>query len=150
MSNAMKIIHYFTRIQERADIFKYHQEEIFAGLNMAEVHCIDQIGSLEYANVTKVANAMSMTRGAISKISKKLLNKQLIESYQKPENNKEIYFCLTASGKLIYDEHKVCHEQAKLRKLKLLSVYSEAEQIVILRFLEDINQQQEHSLGESD
>ncbi|SEJ45373.1 DNA-binding transcriptional regulator, MarR family [Propionispira arboris] len=148
MSNAINIIHSFTRIQERADIFKHHREEIFAGLNLAEVHCIAKIGSMEYANVTKVAHAMHMTRGAISKISKKLLNKQLVESYQKPENNKEVYFCLTTSGKLIYDEHKVCHEQAKLRKLKLLSNYSEAEQIVILRFLEDINQQQEQGLRE--
>jgi DNA-binding MarR family transcriptional regulator len=148
MNNAMKIIHSFTTIQERADIFKHHREEIFAGLNLAEVHCIDQIGSMEYANVTKVANEMSMTRGAISKISKKLLNKHLIESYQKPENNKEVYFCLTMSGKLIYDEHKVCHEQAKLRKLKLLSNYSEAEQIVILRFLDDINRRQEDRLHE--
>ena len=81
MSNAMKIIYSFTRIQERADIFKYHQEEIFAGLNMAEVHCIDQIGSLEYANVTKVANAMSMTRGAISKISKNLLDSKSNEKF---------------------------------------------------------------------
>ena len=35
-----------------------------------------------------------MTRGAISKITKKLIKKGIIESYQKPDNKKEIYFRL--------------------------------------------------------
>ena len=33
-----------------------------------------------------------MTSGAISKIAKKLIKKGIIESCQKPDNKKEIYF----------------------------------------------------------
>ena len=45
-----------------------------------ETHCIDYIGRLELPNVTKVAEHMGMTRGAISKMTKKLLAKGLIEN----------------------------------------------------------------------
>ena len=134
-----QIIKSLTRIQEHSDMFEQHREEIFAGLHLAEAHCIDKIGSMEYANVTKVAAEMGMTRGAISKITKKLLSKDLISSYQKPDNSKEIYFRLTEQGGKIYVEHKKCHTQAGKEKLAILSAYNEAEQAVILRFLHDIN-----------
>jgi DNA-binding MarR family transcriptional regulator len=148
VDNARKVIKALTRIQERSSIFEHHREEIFAGINLAEVHCIDKIGSMDFANVTKIAADMGMTRGAISKISKKLLHKELINTYQKPENNKEIYFCLTEQGQKIYDEHKKCHNQALEEKLVILSTYSEYEQAIVLRFLNDINQKYDRKIDE--
>jgi len=41
---------------------------------------------IEYANVTKIANEMELTRGSISKICKRMLGKGLIESYQRSDN----------------------------------------------------------------
>lgn len=148
IDNKAQIIRSLTRIQERSNILEQHREEIFAGINLAEAHCIDKIGSMDYSNVTKVAAEMSMTRGAISKITKKLLSKNLIDSYQKPENNKEIYFCLTEQGEKVYTEHKKCHMQARQEKLAILSTYSEVEQAIILRFLNDINQKYDKKLNE--
>lgn len=139
MNCAAKIVHSLTRIQERSDVFRHGREAIFDGINLAEVHCIDRIGTIDHANVTKVAGEMGMTRGAISKISKKLLNKGFIESYQRPDNNKEIYYHLTESGWKVYEEHKKCHNQAQQEKLSLLETYSEYEQSIILHFLNDIN-----------
>lgn len=144
----MQIIRSLTRIQERSDILDHHREEVLVGISLAEAHCIDKIGSIECANVTKVAAQMGMTRGAISKISKKLLNKNLIESYQKPENNKEIYFCLTEQGEKVYIEHKKCHNRAQEDKLAILSKYSEEEQLIILQFLSDINQRYDKKIDE--
>lgn len=148
INNESQILRSLTRIQERSNVLEQHKEEIFAGINLAEAHCIDKIGSMDYANVTKIAAEMSMTRGAISKITKKLLSKNLIASYQKPENNKEIYFCLTAPGEKVYTEHKKCHLQARQEKLAILSTYSEVEQTIILRFLNDINQKYDEKLQE--
>jgi len=148
VDHALKIIRSLTRIQERANIFEHHREEIFEGINLAEAHCIDKIGSMDYANVTKIAAEMGMTRGAISKISRKLLNKKLIDSYQKPENNKEIYFCLTEQGQKIYNEHKKCHHQAMQEKLAILATYNEHEQSIILHFLNDINQKYDKKMSE--
>jgi DNA-binding MarR family transcriptional regulator len=148
MEYAMKIINSLMKIEERSNIFRHGQEVVFDGINLAEVHCIDWIGMIDHANVTKVANEMGMTRGGISKISQKLLNKGLIESYQRPENNKEIYYRLTKDGQHVYNEHKKCHSKAKQEKLSLLSTYSDQEQVTILRFLSDINHMLDSKLSE--
>lgn len=139
MGQEQRIIRALAKIQERADLFSHGKDEIFDGLSMAEVHCIDRIGSVEHANVTIVANEMDMTRGAISKITKKLLYKGMIDSYQRPGNNKEIYFMLTETGNRVFAEHKKCHSQSEAEKMSLLAPYDNHEQAVILRFLNDIN-----------
>ncbi|NCD26799.1 MAG: MarR family transcriptional regulator, partial [Deltaproteobacteria bacterium] len=84
---------------------------------------------------------MRMTRGAISKIVKKLIGKELVESYQVLENKKEIYFRLTENGRRLFDEHLKCHTQARCEKLALLQEFTAAEQDCILRFLSAINVQ---------
>ncbi|MBP2651700.1 MAG: transcriptional regulator, MarR family [Firmicutes bacterium] len=148
MNNAMKIINALRKIQELSDVFCHGREDIFEGTNFAEVHCIDWIGTIDRVNVTKIANEMGMTRGAISKITRKLLGKGLIKSYQLPENNKEIYYRLTNSGQQVYNEHKKCHSQAQQEKLSVLESYSDNEQAVILHFLNEINHLLEHKLGD--
>lgn len=139
MNTITTIINSLTKIQERSDMFRHGREVIFDNLTLAEVHCVDRIGTISHANVTKLANAMDMTRGAISKISKKLLSKGLIESFQRPENNKEIYFRLTGRGQEVFCEHQKCHSQAIREKTAILETYSESEQAIIVRFLNDIN-----------
>ena len=137
MNLAMQIVNSIIKIQE--NIFPHEWQVTFDGVNLAEVHCIDRIGTIEYANVTKIANEMEMTRGAISKICKRLLNKGLVESYQRPDNNKEIYYRLTEDGQHIYDAHKKLHIKAREEKLSLINTYGEHEQSIILCFLNDIN-----------
>ena len=137
MNLAIQIVNSFIKVQE--NIFPHEWEATFDGINLAEVHCIDRIGTIEYANVTKIANEMDMTRGAISKICKRLLNKGLVESYQRPDNNKEIYYRLTEDGQHVYNEHQTLHSQARQEKLSLINTYSEYEQSIILCFLNDIN-----------
>ena len=137
MDLAMQIVNAIIKIQE--NIFPDEWEDMFEDVNLSEVHCIDLIGTLEYPNVTKMANEMDMTRGAISKICKRLLKKGLVESYRRPDNNKEIYYRLTESGQHIYDEHKKLHRQARQEKLSVINNYSEHEQAIILSFLNDIN-----------
>lgn len=137
MNLDMQIVNSFMKAQE--NIFPRDWDVTFENINLAEAHCIDRIGTIEYPNVTKIANEMEMTRGGISKICKRLLKKELIESFQRPDNNKEIYYRLTESGRHIYNEHKKLHSQAKQEKLSMINSYSEYEQSIILRFLNDIN-----------
>lgn len=148
MELTANIINLLTKIQERSDMFRHGREVVFDGINLAEVHCVDRIGTIDLANVTKVANEMEMSRGAISKISKKLLNKGLIESYQRPENNKEIYFRLTESGQNVFNEHKQCHNQALQEKMSVLEKYGEYEQSIIVRFLRDIKRLHDNKLAD--
>ena len=79
MDQPHRIVAELIKIAEHADAFRHGSEDFYGPLNLTEVHCIHWIGILDHANVTKVSNEMGMTRGAISKICKKLLQKQLIE-----------------------------------------------------------------------
>ena len=146
MDQPHKIVAELIKLAEHADAFKHGREEFFEDLNLTEVHCIHWIGTLDHANVTKVSNEMGMTRGAISKICKKLLQKKLIESYQEPENNKNVYFRIAAGGKKIFAAHKVMHERKFGEKIGIVNNYDADEQAIILRFLMDVTSFVEASL----
>lgn len=100
----------FVKYMEKQEILsKLTEDEKLHGYNYSEIHTIAAIGDLEDPNVTQIANFMNVTRGAISKITKKLLEQNLIESYQRDGNKQKIFFRLTESGQFLYDEHAKRH-----------------------------------------
>lgn len=139
MDQALRILDIFIKIQEQTDVFQHKEEDLLNGISLAEVHCIDCIGMIDHPNVTKISEKMGLTRGAISKIRKKLQSKGLIESYREPDNNKEIYFRLTEGGQSVYGEHKKLHNKVRQEWLSFFERYSDDEQAVILLFFTDIN-----------
>jgi len=146
MDTAADIVNALTRIQERSNILRHGRSEVPEGLNLAEAHCIHWIGTLPAANVTRIASQMAMTRGAISKIAKRLLGKGLVESHRLQGNNKELHFRLTDSGARVFAEHTKCHAAARSKKLSLLEAYSPAEQMAVLRFLTEVGKLQENKM----
>lgn len=94
---------------------KVKMEESLKGYQSSEVHCIEYLGRNEESNVTKLAESFYMTRGAISKMTRKLAEKGAIESYQKPDNKKEIYFRLTEQGQAVYQIHEQLHKEFQER-----------------------------------
>lgn len=113
---------------------EYSMKKSFEAYKPSEVHCIEYIGKNEDANVTKLAEDFYMTRGAISKLAKKLIAKGLIESYQKPENKKEIYYKLTESGWKIFDIHEKLHMEFSNRDKIVFEDFSKEELNIIIRF----------------
>ena len=105
----------------------------------SETHCIDYIGKNELPNVTKIAEHMQMTRGAISKMTKKLLAKGLIDKYTLSSNKKEVYFRLTESGTELYKEHEKRHRLWEQRDSKFLERYSLEEIEIITKFMQEFN-----------
>ena len=105
----------------------------------SETHCIDSIGKLERPNVTKIAEQMQMTRGAISKMTKKLSAKGLIEKYTLEKNKKEVYFRLTENGIKLYKEHEKRHKLWEERDMQFLQRYSEEEICVLTKFMKEFN-----------
>lgn len=77
-----------------------------------------------------------MTRGAISKLTKKLIQKGLIESYQKSDNKKEIYFRLTEQGKVIYNVHEDLHKEFQERDKAVFEQVTEEQFDSMLSFVE--------------
>lgn len=77
-----------------------------------------------------------MTRGAISKITKKLIKKGIIESYQKPDNKKEIYFRLTEQGKEVYKIHEELHKEFQERDKAVFDQITDEQFDMMLSFVE--------------
>ncbi|WP_379133155.1 MarR family transcriptional regulator [Paenibacillus sp. sgz500958] len=115
---------------------KYKMEDSLKGYKSSEVHCIEYIERNVDSNVTKLAESLYMTSGAISKITKKLIQKGIIESYQKPDNKKEIYFRLTEQGKVIYQIHDDLHREFRERDKAVFEQVTEAQYDSMLRFIE--------------
>ncbi|MBU5362308.1 MAG: MarR family transcriptional regulator [Enterococcus sp.] len=125
---------------KRAWLDKVKMEQALAGYAPSEVHCIEFIGKHKDPNVTKMAESMYMTRGAISKLTKKMLKKKYIESYQNPDNKKEIYFKLTAEGKQVFDLHEQLHKEFEERDQIVFELIKDEQYEAFLKFLERYNQ----------
>lgn len=115
---------------------KFKMEDSLKGYKSSEVHCIEYIGSNEDSNATKLAESFYVTRGAISKLTKKLIKKGLIKSYQKPDNKKEIYFRLTSQGKAIYKIHEELHQEFRERDKAVFEQVTEEQFDLMLSFME--------------
>ena len=106
----IELMNLFVKYMEKQEILsKLTEDEKLHGYNYSEIHTITAIGDLTEPNVTQIANYMNVTRGAISKITKKLLGQNLIEAYQRDDNKQKIFFRLTESGQFLYDEHAKRH-----------------------------------------
>jgi len=115
---------------------KIKMEDSLKGYKSSEVHCIEYIGRNVDSNVTKLAESFYMTRGAISKINKKLIKKGIIESYQKPDNKKEIYFRITEKGKVIYKVHEELHKEFQERDKAVFEQVTKEQYDIMLSFVE--------------
>lgn len=115
---------------------KPKMEKSLEGYKASEVHCIEYIGKNIDTNVTKLAESFYMTRGAMSKLTKKLMNKGYIESYQKPENKKEIYFKLTEQGKEIFETHEELHKEFLERDKVVFEQVTEQQLKDMINFVE--------------
>ena len=105
-----ELMNLFVKYMEKQEILsKLTENEKLHGYNYSEIHTIAAIGDLEEPNVTQIAHDMNVTRGAISKITKKLLEQNLIEAYQRDDNKQKLFFRLTKSGEFLYNEHEKRH-----------------------------------------
>ncbi|MBU5210207.1 MarR family transcriptional regulator [Heyndrickxia oleronia] len=110
-------------------------ESALDGYTLSEIELIENISLIPNANVTKLAAASYMTRGAISKLTKKLIAKNIIESYQNAENKKEIYFRLTTNGQKINNVHQELHRTFLERDKEVFKNMTDDDFNTIFRFI---------------
>ncbi len=123
-------------VNKMAWLNKFKMEESLKGYKSSEIHYIECIEKNADSNVTKLAEALYMTRGAISKMTKKLEKRGIIESYQKADNKKEIYFRLTEQGREIYKLHEELHKEFRERDEAVFEQVTEEQFDNMLCFLE--------------
>lgn len=76
----------------------------------SEIHMIDVIGSQNEITTTKIAELLGITKGAVSQITSKLLDKGLITKTEQTGSN-AVFISLTESGQAAFKEHRMFHEK---------------------------------------
>ena len=116
--------------------FKNHADPILDGYSITDMHCIECIGKIEYSNVTKISQALNLTRSCISKIVKKLIHKEAIVSYVREDNKKEIYYKLTDLGKKVFWAHEKIHEEWNNKDIEFFRRYKAEEVSFAIDFIQ--------------
>lgn len=114
-------------------------ESRLEGYTSTEIHCIEAIENSAQPNVSQIAQTLFMTRGAISKLTKKLIKKDAISSYKNPDNKKEIYFKLTDKGREAFNTHEQLHKEFKQRDAQVFNAITDNQYEAMMTFLNHYN-----------
>lgn len=99
-------------------------------LYMVEAHTIKLIGKKEYIGVTDIANITGKTKGAVSQIVDKLVEKKVLVKEKDPEDNRRIKLSLTEKGQTIYKYHRQLDKRNYMLMLKHMNNISTDEFLI--------------------
>ncbi len=110
MDDCRQLLQLFLEYTNRSEeLVRRASRQALAGYDNSELNCLDWIGRLKDPNVTAIAEAMRMTRGAVSKITRKLLEKGAVTAYRLGDNRQKVFFRLTEAGGELFREHARRH-----------------------------------------
>ena len=78
-------------------------------LYRAEIHTIRAIGEIPGINVTRLAEKMRVTKGAVSQTIAKLVRKGLVRKTYAEDDAKEVHLELTNLGRIGFHRHRQFH-----------------------------------------
>lgn len=135
MSKDMEVMKGFREVLNKLIALNEDQMKVaLAGYKSSEIHCLEYIGQHPDANLTSVAEAFYMTRGAISKLTKKMVEKDLIARYQTSENKKEVHLRLTEKGRDLFEKHEALHAGFRQRDQEVFDQVGEDALDAMIRF----------------
>lgn len=109
-------------------------------LYSAEVHMIEMIGSYKTITTTKLAEILGITKGAVSQITRKLSEKNLIMKIPSNDKNNQVLISLTDRGCIVYSYHQNMHEKM-LRKIDvILRGLSDEEKMALDKMIQIIDE----------
>ena len=127
MKTCEKITELFIRLANKYKALEKIPADYGVGSDLyhSERHLIDQIGDYPEMNISELARYLGVTKGAISQTVKKLENKGLVIRYKGEDNDKEVFFKLTDTGKKIYIMHKQVNQETIIPLYEELKKYSD-------------------------
>lgn len=135
-----QLLEQFKILYEKQDMLsRLTDQSLYSSLGYSEIHCLAAIGSLGTPNATAIAKQLHITRGAISKILKKLMQRELIESFSRQDNKKEKYYKLTTQGQMADQQHAKAHHEWEQRDIKFLQTVPQTEREIVMDFLAQFN-----------
>jgi DNA-binding MarR family transcriptional regulator len=105
-------------------------------LSFSELSLMTLIGDFDNIRVTELALKYGATKGAISKMVKKLVQKELVKKSRTQENEKEVLLSLTAMGMTIYNEKEAHFEKLSADVSKELESLTEEQRISLFNILD--------------
>lgn len=124
--------------EEIAQLLKENEILNISHLSITECHVISCIASIKEANGITIAEKLQMTRGGISKIANRLIEKNLVTTYKDKTNQKKTFYKLTNLGEKVDNIHKQLHIENHKSLCTIASNYTPQEQDIILRFIKDL------------
>ena len=136
----MNLLNQFAEFLEKQDMLsKLTENEKLHSYGYSEIHVIAAIGDLEEPNVTALAKTLRLTKGAVSKITKRLISSNVIEAYTIPDNRQKIFYRLLEKGRFLYEEHEKMHKLWLERDRQFLSQFTELQLEEFSKFMSSYN-----------
>ncbi|GIN98088.1 hypothetical protein J6TS1_39580 [Siminovitchia terrae] len=131
--------------QKRRRVNKSGQEEaLVLGWTLTQLHIVAIIKEKGMANNTSLSESLRLSKPAITKAVRKLLQHNILVKTQQEDNKKEVYYLLTESGEELALIHDRLHEQARNRYLRILDNFNTVELETIIKFLKAITENMKH------
>ncbi|MEK3704745.1 MarR family transcriptional regulator [Paenibacillus sp. FSL R7-0198] len=115
-------------------------QELIEEMTVTMLHVLDAIGTLEPVNGITISKQFGFSKGTVSKITKRLVQKNIILPEYLPDNKKEVLFRMTERGQDIYRLHQAMHQQIDLGANRFLQRYTEDELQFLAHALRDTAQ----------
>ncbi|GAS83871.1 MULTISPECIES: MarR family transcriptional regulator [Paenibacillus] len=115
-------------------------QELVEDMTVTMLHVLDAIGTLEPVNGITISKQFGFSKGTVSKITKRLVQKNIILPEYLPDNKKEVLFRVSERGQDIYRLHQAMHQQIDLGANRFLQRYTEDELQFIVHALRDTAQ----------
>ncbi|ABS22212.1 MarR family transcriptional regulator [Bacillus cytotoxicus] len=114
-----------------------HIATLLKEVTVKMLHVLDAIGKHEPVNGITIASETGIPKGSVSKMTRRLMNKNLIVTETIPNNKKEILFKTTSLGKELFHLHQALHQEINKGVVQFLSRYTQEELQFVTRFLSD-------------
>ncbi|SHI41067.1 MarR family transcriptional regulator [Lutispora thermophila] len=115
-------------------------KQIAPHLSILGLHVLEVIFEKEGIKGIDIAGELKVTKGAVSKVTRKLLDHGLIRKVRRPTNLKEIYYYVTSLGAELADLHRQMHKEKDRIVFELLQDYDKKCQEQIIDFMEKLAQ----------
>ena len=106
-----------------------------AGLSSVEFGLVVSLGRRPPMSVVRLAAAVGMDKGQISRALAELVSRKLVAKAVNPRDNREVLVCLTRAGSVAHD---AVLEGALERNQHLLEKLSEAEVAMLLGYIDGL------------
>ena len=103
--------------------------------NITQLHTVAIIKENNYVNNTFLADKLNISKAAVSKLIKKLLNEGMIKDIVLNDNRKEKYYELTDDGRMLADTQKNQRKKIEQKYINVFNKFNENELNAIVKFL---------------